>query len=60
MNREHARIAVQRALWNAKNYPPAAQPYILGRDITPLVDAVLDSLLASGVIVTDTKEAAKQ
>jgi hypothetical protein len=44
--RETMRIAVGRVLTNALNYPSAISAHILGRDMTQLIDAVVDSAMS--------------
>lgn len=44
--RGEVRSAVGSVLANASNYPEATQPHILGRDLSELIDATTDALLA--------------
>lgn len=45
IDRETLRIAVMRILRNATNYPEKVQPHILGQNMAPLCDKVVDSIL---------------
>ena len=47
VSREQLRSRVGKALTNAMNYPRAVRPHILGRDLSGLIDSVIDALLAS-------------
>jgi hypothetical protein len=38
---DKAHSAVASVLVNASNYPPELMHYVLGRDMTPLIDAVM-------------------
>lgn len=44
--RDEVRSAVGSVLANASNYPEATQPHILGRDLSELIEAKTDALLA--------------
>lgn len=46
LSREDIRRAVAPILWNTSNYPRRAQPYILGQDIAPLTDRVINAVVA--------------
>lgn len=55
IDREALDTAVGRVLFNVSNYPAAASPYLLGRDIGPLRNKVVAAVVAA---LTEPEEAA--
>lgn len=45
MNKDDIREAVAPAVVNASNYPKRVQPYILGQDMSPLIEKIVERVM---------------
>lgn len=59
-DREVVRNAVARVLFNASNYPLAAQSRMLGQDTRPLTDKVTDAVMFALIAEADVENGRQQ